>query len=86
MYGFSTRAGPHAYPPVNSPPPGGIRLDSYDNILQGNHLVVPGKPEESELVQVLLAEAMRMPPAGNPLRDDEIQLIASWIAQGARNT
>lgn len=83
---FRAKAGPHFFQPGNSPPPGGIRLDGYDRIMARSHLVVPGKPEESELVQVLLAEAMRMPPAGNPLSDAEIQIISSWIAQGARNT
>lgn len=83
---FRAKAGPHFFQPGNSPPPGGIRLDAYDRIMASDHLVVPGNPEESELVQVLRSEAMRMPPAGNRLSDEELQLVSSWIAQGAKNT
>lgn len=49
--------------------------------------MVPGDPEESMLVvNVLLERAMSMPPAGDPLPDEEIQVIASWIAQGPKDT
>lgn len=80
---FLAKAGPHAVPPENSPPPGHVRLDSYQHILASEGLVVPGKPEESSLVSVLLDPAMNMPPTGNPLAVEEIQLIVSWVAQGA---
>jgi len=47
--------------------------------------VVPGEPEESELVEHLLSVGMQMPPSVPPLPAEQIQLIVSWIAQGARN-
>ncbi len=102
------KGGPHTHPPANSPPPHGVRLDSYEALVgagegehgepegahaeeepaggepHGHQLVVPGKPEESLLVMMLLDRARQMPPS-IPLSDGEIQLIASWIAQGARN-
>lgn len=78
-------AGPHAVPPKNSPPPRGVRLDSYEHIMEREGLVVPGEPEESELVEVLVNPAMRMPPSLPPLPDEVIRLIVSWIAQGARD-
>lgn len=81
------RGGPHTVPSKNSPPPGGVRLDSYEHIMDREGLVVPGRPEESEMVEVLLDEVMYMPPIRNaPLPEEHVQLIVSWIAQGARNT
>lgn len=77
--------GPHVTPPKNSPPPHGIRLDSYEHIMAKEGLVEPGKPEHSELVDVLVNPAMRMPPSLPPLPEEEIQLIVSWIAQGAND-
>lgn len=79
------KAGPHAYLPENSPAPGGVRLDSYEAIMANERLVVPGKPEESELVKVLFEPAMRMPPSLPPLPAEERQIIVSWVAQGAKN-
>lgn len=77
--------GPHVTPPRNSPPPHGIRLDSYEHIMATEGLVEPGKPEQSKLVDVLVNPAMRMPPSLPPLPEEEIQLIVSWIAQGAKS-
>ncbi|MFV2073995.1 MAG: hypothetical protein ACC742_15265, partial [Thermoanaerobaculales bacterium] len=82
---FLANAGPHAMPPENSPPPHGVLLDTYEHIMETKGLVIPGKPEESELVEVLLDPAMRMPPSRQPLSDEEVQVIVSWIAQGAKN-
>jgi hypothetical protein len=79
------KGGPHSAPPRNQDPPHGIRLDSYDHIMEMDGLVVPGKPEESDLITVLLDPAMQMPPSGLGLPDPEIQLIASWVAQGAKD-
>lgn len=82
---LKAKAGPHVYLPENSPPPGGIRLDSYESIMAIEQLVVPGKPEESTLVKVLFEPAMQMPPSLPPLPEAERQLIVSWVAQGAKN-
>lgn len=82
---FLAKAGPHAVLPESSPAPGHVRLDTYEHIMASEELVVPGKPEESELVSVLLDPAMHMPPSGVSLTRDEIQLIVSWVAQGAKD-
>ncbi len=82
---FRRRAGPHAYQPKNSPPPKGVRLDAYARVMAREGLVVPGKPEESELVRVLVDDAMRMPPSLPPLPEEEIRVIVSWVAQGAKD-
>src|SRR5262249_58961965 len=56
----------------------------------GLKVVVPGKPEESELYLRITApeqgERMRMPPAkfGKKLTARQTELIKRWIAQGAK--
>ncbi|RME81187.1 MAG: hypothetical protein D6775_14245, partial [Caldilineae bacterium] len=69
-------------------PPRGLRLDSYDHVLQGGTyraVIVPGDPEGSELVRRIKGEALpRMPFDGPPfLSDEQIALIVRWIAEGA---
>jgi hypothetical protein len=48
-------------------------------------IVVPGEPEESELIEHLLSPGMQMPPSVPPIPDETIQLIVTWIAQGAKD-
>ena len=52
-------------------------------------IVVAGSPDDSYLIKKLAAEDMctgvRMPKDGPPLRDDEIDRISAWIAQGAHD-
>jgi len=81
---FMRFGGPHVVQPENSPPPGGLRLDSWAEIMEMG-VVVPGEPEQSELVEHLLSPGMQMPPSRPPLPDGTIQLIVSWIAQGAQD-
>ncbi|HTJ42486.1 MAG TPA: c-type cytochrome domain-containing protein [Kofleriaceae bacterium] len=69
----------------------GLDLSSYDTLTAGARgfaVVVPGAPCASVLVQKL-GEAPpfggRMPLDGPPfLTDDDLQLVADWIAEGAR--
>ena len=82
---FMESAGPHVVMPENSPPPGGLRLDSYFYLMEKEGVVVPGEPEQSELMEHLLSPGMQMPPSTPPLPDEQIQLIVSWIAQGAKD-
>jgi hypothetical protein len=55
---------------------------------QGGRIVIPGDPENSVIVQKLRGTypvGARMPWSGPPYwTDAEIQLMANWIAQGAR--
>jgi mono/diheme cytochrome c family protein len=68
-----------------------LRLDTKEGALgelpNGDHAVVPGKSEESELVWRITAEdpAQRMPPAksGKHLKPEQIALLRRWIEQGA---
>ncbi|HEX6581794.1 MAG TPA: hypothetical protein VF195_13115 [Actinomycetota bacterium] len=81
---FMRFGGPHVVQPEHSPPPGRLQLDSWAHLMEAG-VVVPGKPEESELVEHLLSPGMQMPPSRPPLPDDTIQLIVTWVAQGAQD-
>lgn len=69
-------------------PRGGLRLDTVAGITKGGSsgaLYVPGKPNESLLIQRLTARGNeRMPKGSRPLSSTQIQTIALWIQQGAR--
>ncbi|MBD3672528.1 MAG: DUF1549 domain-containing protein [Planctomycetaceae bacterium] len=67
----------------------GLRVDE-EKIIKGEadsglNAVVPGKPDESELIARITSddEFMRMPPEGKPLSDQEIKLLKQWISEGA---
>jgi hypothetical protein len=65
----------------------GLRLDSREAMVKGGRrgpAIVPGKPEESLLVQAIHYQegGLRMPPPG-ALALDEIQAIEQWIRDGA---
>ncbi len=69
-------------------PKGGVdlRLRRFmDKPLEGGgHVLVPGKPGESEMVQ-LIREG-EMPKKGKKLTAEQIAVIEKWIAQGAKVT
>lgn len=70
----------------------GLRLDYADPAeaaLQDNpdrHAIVPGHPEQSELIRRITSTdpKVRMPRNAAPLKPEQIQLIATWIRQGAK--
>jgi hypothetical protein len=68
-----------------------LRLDVRDNAVaahDGGRPIVPGKPDQSELIARLTTadEDDRMPPAkkGDRLSEEQIQYLRDWIGQGAR--
>jgi hypothetical protein len=68
----------------------GLRLDSADaatrTLKSGSRAIVPGKPDESELVaRIFATDSERMPPAKSHklLKETEKQLLKRWIAEGA---
>ena len=72
---------------------GGLDLASYQGLRQGGvqagaDIVVPGQPCESALYRKVVAGppfGARMPLDGPPfLSDADVQVIADWIAVGAR--
>ena len=69
-----------------SNPAGGLNLLSYEDLMS-NNVIVPGDHEASELYdRITRPESSNgdMPPAGS-LDQDEIDLIADWIDEGALN-
>ncbi len=68
---------------------GGTRYDRRDAAFapgdSGAPAIVPGKPDESELLARLVSthEDERMPPKGERLAEAEVARIRDWIAAGA---
>ncbi|HVA45599.1 MAG TPA: DUF1549 domain-containing protein [Pirellulales bacterium] len=69
---------------------GGLRLNQRQTALaeldSGEHAVVPGQPDQSELLRRIAVadESERMPPEGKPLDAAQVALIRRWIAEGAK--
>ena len=72
----------------------GLRLDERPGALQqlpsGRTAIVPGKPDQSELLRRLTAHdaEQRMPPAASKLTvsADEVRVLRQWISEGAAYT
>ena len=69
---------------------GGLDLTRLETMLRGGDelgaAVVPGKPNESPLIQTLTGAAEpSMPETGEPLPQSEIDLLRRWIAHGAKD-
>lgn len=69
---------------------GDYRLDSFEYLLRagssGEAAIVRGKPEESFLFELIVTadEDDRMPQKGDPLSENQIDLIRNWILHGAK--
>ncbi len=71
--------------------PSGLRLDMKEGLFgavePGRHVVVPGRPDRSELFLRITAKDRDdlMPPAktGKKLSRPQVELLRKWIAQGA---
>ena len=63
-------------------------MESYDSLMKGGahgQAIVPGKAEESRLIQMLEGKVQpRMPFGGEPLPVADIASIKAWIDAGAR--
>jgi hypothetical protein len=68
---------------------GGLRFDRRQGAItvgdSGKQAIQRGKPDESELIRrVTAADASeRMPPKSEPLGREQIEILRSWIEQGA---
>ncbi|MCA9099002.1 MAG: DUF1549 domain-containing protein, partial [Planctomycetaceae bacterium] len=70
---------------------GGIRFDQQEGAYgegdSGEHGIVPGKPDESELIRRILSddESEMMPPPStkNPLSAEHKELLKRWVEEGA---
>jgi len=64
---------------------GNLHLDSRNGILAGGDsgpAIVPGKPEESVLIQAINYDGYEMPPGGK-LPAGKIAVLTKWVAMGA---
>lgn len=68
---------------------GGLYLDNYDHVMAGGSsgaVVIPGKPDQSELVERIEGVAQpRMPLDAPALPSNEINTIVTWVEEGAPN-
>jgi mono/diheme cytochrome c family protein len=76
--------------PDEVPRQAGLRLDIKEGVLNdpsGFSVVVPGKPDESELVAHITSDDpdYRMPPphANRQLTPEQIETLVEWVRQGA---
>jgi hypothetical protein len=71
-------------------PKAGLRLDTYEWIIKGNldgTIIEKGNAEESTLHAVITLDADDpeiMPPKGDPLTEEEIDMFKQWIIEGAK--
>jgi len=67
---------------------GGLQLDTYEDVMAGGDsgpVVVAGDPDASLIVQRLDGSTPpQMPLDGPALSDNEINLVAQWIQEGAQ--
>ncbi len=47
------------------------------------HVLVPGKPDESRLIETLRHEGQVQMPPGPPLPKKEIEVLREWVRRGA---
>ena len=68
----------------------GVQVVPVETIFVGpesDWVVLPGKPEESSLIQRMVLPAGHddiMPPSGAPMAKEEVALISDWIKKGAK--
>ena len=73
-------------------PKAGLQLSTYEMVMKGNlngEVVIVGKPEESYLYEVITLptdDEMFMPPKGESMTPDEVDILKRWISEGARET
>ena len=70
-------------------PKAGLRFDSYEWLMKGfgdDPVIVPGDDKSSILMEVVTLppdDDMIMPPKGDPLTKDQINILRNWILEGA---
>lgn len=68
-------------------PKGALGLDVLSAIQKGGDsgpAIAPGNPDASLLIEYVVGPNPQMPKSGSPLSPQEIEVLRSWIAQGAK--
>ncbi|MES2598302.1 MAG: c-type cytochrome domain-containing protein [Verrucomicrobiota bacterium] len=69
---------------------GGYRLDTFEQLVKAGDSdeppLMPGKPEESELFELIAThdEDDRMPKKADALSEAQVALVRQWISEGAK--
>ncbi|QDV51188.1 DUF1549 domain-containing protein [Gimesia fumaroli] len=64
---------------------GALRLDTRGHLLLGGESgksIIPGKPDESLLIEAVRYESYEMPPSGK-LKENQIKVLEKWVSLGA---
>ena len=67
---------------------GGLDLSTYDSVKKGGKggaAVSAGAPDSSPLVTSISGAKPEMPKSAKPLAKNQVDLIAKWIKEGAKN-
>lgn len=67
-------------------PNGDLIVTSYDELKRGGmagEAIIPGKPDESLIIELISGDPPAMPQNQEPLTIDEIDLFKRWILEGA---
>lgn len=73
-------------------PKAGLQLSTYEMVMKGNlngEVVIAGKLEESYLYEVVTLptdDEMFMPPKGESMTPNEVEILKRWILEGAKET
>lgn len=64
----------------------GLRLDSYEGVMAGSDygtVIEAGDPSGSLLIDMV--ESGDMPEEGDPVSPEELEVLKTWISEGAQN-
>lgn len=64
---------------------GGVALEEYAQLWERPGLIVPGKPEQSVLQQILERQLPHQPDPWQLSTENQRRGVRRWIAEGARN-
>ena len=66
---------------------GGLSMNTREDLMKegdDGFAIVPGNSAKSLMLKRITAEDERMPPKGDRLQQQEVELIAAWINEGAK--
>jgi len=67
---------------------GKLDMSTYEALVKGGKKGKPwidGNPDKSMLVEMIKGDKPEMPEDGDPLKPEQVALIARWIKEGAKD-